>query len=63
MNEPYSHNLGLGPKDFEVVLEVCYVRARFKALDVLVFMAPSASPCIFLVPRLAFRTICAALAS
>jgi len=63
INEPYSNNLDLGLKDFEVFLEVCYVRARFKALDVLVFHGGLSFALRFFSPRLASRTMCAALAT
>jgi len=38
-------------KGFEVVAEVSQVGAGFVELDVLVFIAPSVSPCIFLHPK------------
>jgi len=43
--------LGWLERDFGVVGELCHVGVRFKALEALIFMAPSLLPCIFYVPR------------
>ena len=42
--------LGWPERDFEVVGKLYHVGAHFKALDALIFMAPSVSPSIFLRP-------------
>ena len=48
---PMNPNLGFGPKDFVIVIQVCQVVAHFKALDELICLAPSILPCIFLHPK------------
>ena len=40
--EPYPNNLGLGPKDFELILVVYQLGVRFLALDELVWMTGAA---------------------
>ena len=38
---------GWPERDFGVIVQLCHVGARFEALDALIFIAPSVSPCIF----------------
>ena len=53
-----TRSRGWPEKDFGVIVQLCHVGARFEALDTLIFIAPSVSPCIFNVPRFPSGTMC-----
>ena len=55
---PQTQSIGWPERDFGVVGELFHEGARFKALEAMIFIEPSVSPCIFYVPRFPSGTMC-----